>query len=289
MAASHPRGEDTVYGRRRPAALDMPQDRDAGVVLRELLLDTFGQCRGAARLGVFGHDDDRRVLALAEAVVDEFGQLVDLGVHFGDDSRFGTRGDGAVQRQVTRRMSHHLDEEEALVARCRIAQFVDRLHDRVQRRVVADRRVRTPEVVVDRPGKPYDGHVVLLRENPCACQRAVAADDHQRVDAGCDHVVVSRLTSFGRGEFLAARRFENRAAQLDDIAYALGFELYDLVVYETFVSAHDSLYRKAVIDCAAGYRTYCRIHAGGVASRCENADAFAASHSFSFKHKIPQR
>ena len=77
--------------------------------------------------------------------------------------------------------------------------------------------------------------------------------------------------------------------QLDDIAYALGFELYDLVVYETFVSAHDSLYRKAVIDCAAGYRTYCRIHAGGVASRCENADAFAASHSFSFKHKIPQR
>lgn len=68
----------------------MSQDRDARVVLRELLLDTFGQRRGAARLRVLGHDDDRRVLALAETLADEFGQLVDFRVHFGDDGRFGT-------------------------------------------------------------------------------------------------------------------------------------------------------------------------------------------------------
>ena len=221
----------------------MAQNRDARVVLRELLLDTFGQRRGAARLRVLGHDDDRRVLALAEAVVDEFGQLVHFGFHFGYDRRFGTRGDGAVHRQITRRVAHYLDEEEPLVAR----------------------------------------HVVFLGEDAGARERTVAADDHQRVDAGRHHVVVCRLAAFGRGEFLTAGRLEDRTAQLDDVAYALGFERHDLVEYETFVSAHDALDGEAVIDCAAGYRAYGGVHSRSVAARSQNTDTFDSSHSFSFR------
>lgn len=41
---------------------------------------------------------------------------VDLGLHLRDDRRLGTRRDGAVERQVTRRVAHHLDEKEAFVA-----------------------------------------------------------------------------------------------------------------------------------------------------------------------------
>ena len=162
-------------GRGRAAALDVAQDRDAGVVLRELFLHAFGQGRGTARLGVLGHDDDRRVLALAEAMVDKFGQLVDFGLHFGDDRRLGARRQGAVESQIARRMAHHLHEEEPFVARSRVAQLVDRLHDRIQRRVVADRRVGAAQVVVDGAGQSYDRYVVFLRENAGARQRAVAA------------------------------------------------------------------------------------------------------------------
>ena len=66
---------------------------------------------------------------------------------------------------------------------------------------------------------------------------------------------------------------------LDDIAYALGFELYDLVVYETFVSAHDSLHGESVEDRAARHRAYCGVHARGVAARGQDADTFDSGHT----------
>ena len=257
----------------------MAQNRHPRVVLRELLLHTFGQRRGAARLGILRDDHDRRVLALAEPVVDQFRQLVDLGLHLRDDRRLGTRRDGAVERQVTRRVAHHLDEKEAFVARRRVAQFVDRLHDRIQRRVVADRRVRASEVVVDRSGKPHDRHVVFLGEKSRAGQRSVAADHHQSVDARSHHVVVSRLAAFHGLELLAAGGFQDRAAQLDDVAHALRFEFNDLVEYQTFESAHDSFYGKSVVDCAARHRADCRIHARRVAARCQNAYALDSGHT----------
>ena len=165
---SHARGQDAILCRGRSAALDMSQDRDARVVLRELFF-TRSASPMAPPCGIFGHDDDRRVLALAETLADEFGQLVDFRVHFGDDGRFGTGGDRTVEGQVSGRVSHYLDEEEPFVARRRIAQFVDGLHDRVERRVVTDRGVRTAQVVVDRTGQPHDGM-------SCSCAKILAPD-----------------------------------------------------------------------------------------------------------------
>ena len=169
------------------------------------------------------------------------------------------------------------------MARRRVAEFIDRFDDRIERRVVADRRVGAAQIVVDGAGKSHDRHVVFLGEDAGARERTVAADDHQRVDAGRHHVVVCRLAAFGRGEFLTAGRLEDRTAQLDDVAYALGFERHDLVEYETFVSAHDALDGEAVIDCAAGYRAYGGVHSRSVAARSQNTDTFDSSHSFSFR------
>ena len=212
-------------------------------------------------------------------MVYQFGQLVHLGLHLRDDSGLGARGDGAVERQIAGRVAHHFDEEEPLVARRRVAQLIDGLHDRIERRVVADRRVRAAQVVVDRSGKSDDRNVVLLGEDFGACQRTVAADHHQRVDTGLRHIVVGGLASFGRGELLTARCLEDRAAQLDDIAHALRLEFYDLVEHQSLVSAHDTLYGEAVVDRAARHRANRRIHARGVAARSQNAYAFDSGHT----------
>ena len=67
------------------------------------------------------------------------------------------RSDRPVQRQIAGRMSHNLDEEEAFMAGSRIAQFVHRLDDRIERRIVADRSVRTAQVVIDRTRQPTIG------------------------------------------------------------------------------------------------------------------------------------
>ena len=75
------------------------------------------------------------------------------------------------------RVAHHLDEEEPLVARRRVAEFIDRFDDRIERRVVADRRVGAAQIVVDGAGKSHDRHVVFLGEDAGARERTVAADD----------------------------------------------------------------------------------------------------------------
>ncbi len=160
----------------------------------------------------------------------------------------------------------------------RVAQFVHRLHDRVQRRVVAYRRVGAAQVVVDRSGKAHDRDIVLLGEYARAGQRAVAADHHQRRDACGDHVVVGRLAALGGGELLAARRLEDRAALLYDVADTLRLESM-ISLNQGLVSAHDSLHRESVVDRAPRHRAYCGVHAGRVAARRQDADTFDSGHT----------
>ena len=165
------------------------------------------------------------------------------------------------------------------MGRRRIAQFVDGLHDRVERRVVTDRGVRTAQVVIDRTGQPHDGNVVLLREDIGARQRAVAADDHQCVDTGGFQVFIGLLTPLDRFELLAASRFEDRSAQLDDVAYGRGVEIDDFVRHQTAVTAQNSLDRKSVVDGRAGNGADGGVHAWGVAAGGQDTDAFDGCHS----------
>ena len=165
------------------------------------------------------------------------------------------------------------------MARRRVAEFVDGLHDRVQGRVVSDGRIGPSEVVVDRAGKPDDRDVVLLGEETGSGERTVASDDHQGIDACGDHVVMGLFAAFGGHELLASGRFEDRAAQLDDVADALRLELHDFVEYKTLVSAHDTLDGESVEDGASRDGADCGIHAGGVASGGQDADTFDSSHT----------
>lgn len=161
----------------------------------------------------------------------------------------------------------------------RIADLVDRLLDRVERRVVAYRRVRAVQVVVSRAGKAHDREIVLLGEYARAGQRAVAADHHERRDAVLDDVVVSRLASLGRTELLAARRLEDRAALLYDVTDVLRLKRNDLVGNQASVSPHDSLHLEPVVNRSPRYRANRGVHAGRIAARRQDAHAFVCFHN----------
>ena len=85
-------GSQNPVGRRgRTSALDVTEDGDAHLVLRILLLHPFGEPHGSPRHFAFGHEYDAAAFALAETVLNEFGQLVYLGGDFrydGSRSRF---------------------------------------------------------------------------------------------------------------------------------------------------------------------------------------------------------
>ena len=80
-------------GRGTAAALQVAKDGDTYVELRELLFHTVGIVEGTA-LGTLRHDDDTRLLRLADAASHEVCQLVFLHQLLGDDGCLSTTGNG---------------------------------------------------------------------------------------------------------------------------------------------------------------------------------------------------
>ncbi len=261
-------------GRRRSAALEMAENRDAHIVARIFFLDALGQRHGSAGDGAFGHEHYRRVLALAEAVLDKFGKLVDLGRYLGNDGRFGAGGDSAVEGEESGVAPHDFDKEEALVAGRCVADFVDTFHNGVQSGVVAYRRVGSVEVVVDCARQSDDRQVEFVGEDSGACQRAVAADNDEGVDFVAAQVVVGELATFGGLEFLASGRLQNRSAAVYDVRDVLGLEFLDFIGDEAAVAAVDSFDFESAVDGRARDGADCGVHSGGVASGGQDADTF---------------
>ena len=69
------------------------------------------------------------------------------------------------------------------MARRGVTDFVDTLHDGVERGVVADGRVCPVEVVVDSSGESDNREIEFVGEDTCACERAVTSDDYEGVDS----------------------------------------------------------------------------------------------------------
>ena len=261
----------------------MAQNGHAHIHLRILVARPLGQAHGATGNGALGNKDDRRILALAEPSVNQFFQLVNLGGYFGNDSRLGTRGDGAVQGEESRFASHDLDEEQARVTACGVADAVHTPHDGVQCRVIADGVVGTGQIVVDGARKAHDGEVKLAGKLAGAAQRAVAADHHQRVNAVFLDNLIGLLTSFNSPELLATRGLEDSAAVVHDAGNILGLQVNDLIFYQAPVATVDALNLKTVINRGTRHRADCRVHAGGVTSRSQYANSLDCCHNlFSF-------
>jgi len=141
----------------RPAALDVAQDRDPGVLVQTLLddlLHVVGRDGASGAVSRTLGDDDDRVAASGLATARQ------LGAHpllpavrrrvLGDEHVVTATGDRCHQRQIAAVPTHHLDDEAALVGRRRRRQRVDSVHDAPQGGVGPDRHIGADQVVVDR-------------------------------------------------------------------------------------------------------------------------------------------
>ena len=160
------------------------------------------------------------------------------------------------------------------MARSGVTDFVHALHDGVEGGVVAYSGVGAVEVVVDGSGKAYDGEVVFVGEYARAGKGAVAAYHHQSVNLVAAQIVVGKLASFLSLELGAAGCLEYGSAHLYDVRYVLSLEFHYFVGYQAFVTAINAFDFESAENGRAGHGTDGSIHAGGVASGGEDADAF---------------
>ena len=87
--STHATGDDAVVGCGATTALQVSEDGDTHVELRELIAYALGIVHGTTQLGVLGYEHDTTVLGLAHTVLNECSQLVLMSEMLGDDSRLG--------------------------------------------------------------------------------------------------------------------------------------------------------------------------------------------------------
>ncbi len=101
---------------------------------------------------------------------------------------------------------------------------------------------------------------------------AVAADDHQRIDAQftalCSTFI---LTLFGL-ELKAACGVKNGAACGDDVRDTAQVHFKALAVQQTVIAALNADHPEALVQAGTDHGTDCCVHAGGVAAAGENTD-----------------
>ena len=119
----------------------------------------------------------------------------------------------------------------------------------------------------------------LLAQNVGPRQAAVAADDHQAVDA-VDQQIAHRLqAAFLGAELQAARRADHGAAPVQDAAHAVPIHGADAVaaVDHALVAFVDGIDFAAAIECGAHDGAHGRIHPGRVATTGQNSKPFCHS------------
>ncbi len=109
-----------------------------------------------------------------------------------------------------------------------------------------------------------------------AAHGAVAADRHQRLDAGDLELAQRFLLHLGLGEIREARGSQEGAAALDDAAHVARAELAYVAAHQTLVGAPDAVCAQVERERRAHHRAHRGIHARGVAAGGQHSNRLDA-------------
>src|SRR5699024_2946427 len=123
------------------------------------------------------------------------------------------------------------------------AQAIDRLGRDRDGGVEAERVIGAAEIVVDGLGQT-DHRYTAVRQQPAHCLRAVAADEHERIDAVIGHFRTDNsdvgIAPPLRRERLYAARAENDAAERRETAHGAAIERDELALVKASPSVDES-------------------------------------------------
>ena len=174
--------------------------------------------------------------------------------------------------------AHDLNDCRAVMGAAGGADGADILHAGVDGAVVAEGHLGVVQVVVDRTGDAHAGDAQVAKRLR-ALEGAVAADDHDALNAHLADIVGSLKLHFGAKEFQAARGAQIGARLIGDIKNGIqiqfGHVLADVLVQaeRAIVAALDAKERHAVVARSLRNRHYGGVHARRVSAGGQYTDS----------------
>ena len=293
-----------VIGAGRAAALNVAENGHAGIFAQPFFQNPTDVVAADAIAGpiggAFGHHHDTVAATRRPAMAQQFAHAVFPALRrgiFGNQHVVGAAGDGAGQRQIAAMPAHDLDHETALVAGGRAGQRIDGFDDAVQGGIGADGHVGADHVVVDGAHQPGDhqrrvslgGGFIdfpglnqlrqqfrpLLTKQIGAGQAAVAADDHQPIDATLEQIASGASATLPLTECRAAGGADDGTAPMQDAADIVPRQRADAIatVHHALIAFENGVDGGALMQRGADHRAYRGVHALGIAAAGQDADA----------------
>ena len=147
-----------------------------------------------------------------------------------------------------------------------ITDLIHAFHDRVQGRIITDRRIRAIQVIINRTRQSYDREIKLLSENTRSRQRSVTTDSDQGIDPMLLQLIIGLFSSLGSLELHATGGLKDCSAALNYITDILCLKLFNLIQDQPFVTTVNTFHSHSVINSGTCYRTNSGIHSRGITS-----------------------
>jgi len=164
-------------------------------------------------------------------------------------------------------VAHDLHHAAPVVGLRCIADAVNHVHNCIHSRIIANRIVRTGNIVINRTGERHArdaGQGEITRP----AERAVAADDDDAVQPDFLTHIDRLIDALLRFKLRAAGRVEHGAAAVNNIGNAAEIHLKHIPADQSAVTAAYAKHPEAILTARTYNRTDCSIHAWRVAAAC---------------------
>ena len=196
--------QEPVGSRGRAAALNVPDNRDAGIELRNGFLHPSRYVGSGTFFLALGYDNDKRGFGAFPARLQGVNHHIHTHLGFGNHHDFGPAPNRARNSNIARVAAHHLHKKATIVRVGRITNFINAIQCRIHGRVVANGIIGAVEVVVDGAGRTHRRNTKFFLENHGSGEGAVATNGHQTLDAVVHQLVESLLPALLSHKFLTA-------------------------------------------------------------------------------------
>src|SRR5450432_685162 len=248
---SHPAGDNPVETAWRSTPLDMPENTNTGVNIRQPLLYYFRHFFGTSIIVTFSNHHQVHQFFSFFFFLQRTNQFFNICFSFRDQNIFSTRCNSAVQRDITGIAAHHFNNKKTIMRIRRIPDFVNRFNSRIHGRIKPNGKISSGHILIDGTRNSDTGNFEFGTEFMGTPERTVPSDDDESVNPQFFQIRISPGPSFIFEKFFTTGSFQYGPSSLYNICHTAGVKRDNVIFNNTAITPHNSKHFQSIVNSSA--------------------------------------
>ena len=144
----------------------------------------------------------------------------------------------------------------------RVADFVDRLDNRIGRRVKADGEIRTGQIIVNGSRQADDGEARFSCQQHGPCERSVSSNDHQRIDFILKQRLVRLAAALFSSKCITTSRLQDGAPSTQDLGNRAHMQPLEVAINQSLIPLENTYRLASMVNCCSHHCANGSVHSG---------------------------